>query len=186
MKKEIRVLGIDDAPFNKFKDKKVLVIGTVFRGGEFMDGLLSTKVSVDGRNSTTKIAKMVNKSKFKKQFRCIFLDGVAVGGFNVIDIEKLNKLTKIPIIVVIRNYPDFKKIFSALKKLKMSRQRKLIEKLPEPKKVGKIWIQYIGVDFEKAKKILKITSTHSYIPEAIRIAHLIGSGIIKGESSGRA
>ena len=58
MKKEIRVIGIDDAPFNKEKDREVLVIGTFFRGGSFMDGLVSCKVALDGSDSTDKIIKM--------------------------------------------------------------------------------------------------------------------------------
>ena len=60
----MRVIGIDDAPFNKFKSGKVLVVGTVFRGGLFLDGVLSTKVSIDGNNSTKKIIEMINKCKY--------------------------------------------------------------------------------------------------------------------------
>src|SRR3989344_402165 len=143
-KKEIRVIGIDDAPFRKFSKGKVFVIGTVFRGGTLLDGILSTKVNVDGSNSTKKIIEMVNKSKFKPQLRCIFLDGIAVGGFNIIDIQELNKQTKLPVIVVIRKKPDI------------------------------------------AKEILKIACTRSHIPEAVRLAHIIASGIVDGESRGRA
>ena len=54
-KKEIRVIGIDDAPFNKFGKGNVLVVGVVFRGGMWLDGVLSTKVKVDGTNSTKKL-----------------------------------------------------------------------------------------------------------------------------------
>ena len=108
-KKEMRVNGIDDSPFNKFKDKEILVVGVVMRGGLFVDGILSTKVDVDGNNATDKIIKMVNKCKFKPQLQCIFLNGIAVAGFNVIDVQKLSKKTKIPVIVVIRTNPDIKK-----------------------------------------------------------------------------
>ena len=185
-RKEARIIGIDDEPFNKFKDKQVLIIGTIYRGGNYMDGLLSTKVRVDGKDSADRIIKMINKSKFKTQLRCIMLDGVAVGGFNVIDLNKLNEKTKIPVIAVIRNFPDFKKIFSALKKIKKEEKIKLIEQLPEPVKIGKIYIQPVGLDLEEAKRFLKISCTNSYIPEPIRIAHLIAAGIVKGESRGRA
>ena len=186
LKREIRVIGIDDGPFNKFKDKEVLVIGTLYRGGHFIDGVLSTKAKVDGRDSTEKIARMINKSKFKQQIRAIFLNGIAVGGFNVIDLFELNKKTNIPVIVVIRNFPDYTKIYSALDNLKMAKQKKLIEQLPEPTKVNKIYIQHIGISLEKAKDMLRITCTHSFIPEPIRVAHLIGAGLVKGESRGRA
>jgi len=30
MKKEIRVLGIDDGPFDKFNDSEVIVIGAIY------------------------------------------------------------------------------------------------------------------------------------------------------------
>ena len=39
---------------------------------------------------------------------------------------------------------------------------------------------------EKAKEILEIVCTRSLIPEPIRIAHLIASGIIYGQSRGKA
>ena len=186
MRKEIRIIGVDDGPFNKFKDKEVLIVGTLFRGGNFIDGVMSTKAKVDGTDSTDKIAKMINKSKFKPQIRAIFLNGVAVGGFNVIDVKKLNKKTKVPVIVVIRSFPDFKKIFKVLDRLKMKKQKKIIEDLPNPTKVGKIYIQHIGISLSDAKEMLKLTCTHSFIPEPIRVAHLIAAGVVKGESRGRA
>jgi len=110
VKKEIRVIGIDDAPFNKFNDSKVLVVGVVMRGGSWVDGILSTKVAVDGDDSTKKIIEMINKCKFKPQLQCIFLDGIAVGGFNVIDVKELSKKTKLPVMVIIRRQPDIENI----------------------------------------------------------------------------
>lgn len=186
MKKEIRILGIDDASFDKFNDKRVLVIGTVFRGGYWLDGVLSTYVRVDGVNSTKKLIKMINGCKFKPQLQCIMLDGIALGGFNVVDVQKLNKQTGIPVIVVMRDYPDFKKIESALIKLKKESKLELLKKAGEVIKVGNIHIQLGGVDLKKAKQFLKVSCTRSYVPEPIRVAHLIGQGIAMGESRGRA
>lgn len=186
MKTETRVIGIDDASFNKFKDKHALVVGTFYRGGNFLDGVITTKIRVDGDDATEKIAKAVNKSKFKPQLKAIFLDGIAVGGFNVIDIERLNKKTRLPVIVVIRKYPDFRRIYSVLKKLKMRSKIKLMEKAGKPIRMGKLYVQLKGIGQREAKELLKITCTHSYLPEPIRIAHLIGQGIAMGESKGNA
>jgi len=185
-KKEIRILGIDDSPFKKFKKGNILVIGTVFRGGALLDGILSTKVAIDGDNSTKKLVDMVNNSKFKPQLRCILLNGIALGGFNVIDIKELNQKTKIPVIVVIRKYPDFKKIEETLKKIKKQHKYKLIQKAGPVEKVDNIYIQRKGITLEKAKHILKLTCTRSLIPEPIRVAHLIAGGIVTGESKGKA
>ena len=186
VKKEIRVIGIDDSPFNKFKDKKILVIGVVMRGGSWVDGILSTKVTVDGDDSTKKLAEMINKCKFKPQLQCIFLDGIAVGGFNVVDVKELGKKTKLPVIIVIRRKPDIQNIKNTLKKIKKQQKIKLIEKAGEVFRIDNIFIQSAGIEIDDLRKILKVVCTRSLIPEPIRLAHLIAQGVIFGESKGRA
>jgi hypothetical protein len=188
MKRELRVIGIDDAPFDKFDplQKYVFVVGTVFRGGSFMDGMLSTHVEKDGEDATFRIVEMINNCKFKPQLQALFLGGIAVAGFNVINPITLNKETGIPVIIVIRDYPDFKKIFSALEKIGMKKKIGIIEKLPKPSKVNSIYIQNIGISKKDSLKLLNITCTHSNIPEPLRVAHLIASGVSEGESRGRA
>jgi len=186
VKKEIRVIGIDDSPFDKFKDKKILVVGVVMRGGSWIDGILSAKVFVDGSDSTKKLIEMINNCKFKLQLQCIFLDGIAVSGFNVVDIKELNKKTKLPVIVAIRKNPDIENIKKTLVKIKKKEKIKLMEKAGKVIKIDNIFVQLAGINLSEAKKILKIVCTRSLIPEPLRLAHLIASGIVTGESKGRA
>ena len=186
VKNEIRVIGIDDGPFNKFRDKKTLVVGVVMRGGFWIDGVLSTKASVDGSDSTKNITDMINKCKFKPQLQCIFLDGIAVAGFNVIDVKELSKKTKIPVITIIRKNPDIDKIKKTLVKINKKDKIKLIDKAGEVIEINNIFAQLVGIDLSKAKEILKIACTRSLIPEPIRLAHLIASGVTVGESRGGA
>ena len=187
MKKEIRILGIDDAPFPRRRKTNVLVVGCFYRGGDFMDGLVSTHIKQDGMNATEKLVKMVAGSKFYSQLQCIMLDGIALGGFNVVDIHELSEKTKLPVIVIIRDMPDFEKIRKALSNLSRGEKRfELMIKAGKPKKLGKVYVQKAGISLNNVKKILKIACTHSYVPEPIRIAHIIGQGIKKGQSSGRA
>ena len=188
LKKQIRLIGIDDAPFEK-GDEQVLVIATFFRGGQSMDGVLSTYVHVDGEDATYNLIEMINRSKFKSQTQAILLDGIAVGGFNVINIESLWKHTSIPVIVVVRKMPDFDELEKTLQKLGMAKKYQLMEKAGKPQKItlkdGEIYIQAAGISLEQAQEIIKLSSTNSNIPEPIRAAHLIGAGIVKGESKGR-
>jgi len=186
LKKEIRALGIDDGPFKKSQKSKVLVVGTVFRGGIFLDGVLSTKVMIDGDDATEKIIRMINSSKFKPQFQCILLNGIAVAGFNIIDIKELSEKTEIPVIVIIRKKPNVQLIKDTLARINKSEKIALIEKAGSIIPIGKIYVQLAGIGIEKARQILKITCTRSLIPEPIRIAHLIASGITDGESRGKA
>ena len=193
MKTEIRLLDIDDSPFN-LDDETVLVIATFFRGGDAMDGVLSCHIQVDGDDATYQLIQLINTSKFKSQTQAILLDGIAVGGFNIINIHSLNKHTGIPVIVVVRKMPDFAKLEKTLRRLGMEKKYALMEKAGTPHKItltgkkvsGDVHIQVAGISVENTEKIIKLSSTHSNIPEPIRAAHLIGAGIVKGESKGRA
>ncbi len=186
MKKEIRVLGIDDSPFDKFKDEKVLVVGTFFRGGLVLDGVLSTHVEVDGFDSTDKLVEMINSSKFKSQLQCVLLDGIALGGFNVVNVERLHQEIGVPVVVVVRRKPDIQTIEVTLEKIGHSEKIPLIRKAGEPVAVGSIFIQQVGLDLDAAAEVIRLTTTNGMIPEPIRQAHLIASGVVDGESRGRA
>lgn len=186
MKREIRVIGVDDSPFDKKSGHPVLVVGTVFRGGDWLDGVVSTYVTPDGSDATDKIADMINKSKFHAQLRAVFLNGIAVAGFNVIDVNELARKTKKAVIVVVREYPDFDDIFSALKKMKQEYKIGIIKTFPRLQKIGGVYAQWVGFSLEDVKQLMNIVCTRALVPEPLRAAHLIGAGIVKGESRGRA
>ena len=130
IKREIRILGIDDSAL---LNEKVMVIGTVYRGGDWMDGVLRSYITKDGLDATAVICRMVLNSKHYSQIRVIMLDGITYAGFNVIDIEKLYRETGIPLIVFMRSYPNFERNSkSALKHFQDGEKRwKIIEKAGE-------------------------------------------------------
>jgi endonuclease V-like protein UPF0215 family len=185
IKPEIRVLGVDDGPFIPHTKGQVPVIGVVFRGGYWLDGVLHTKIAVDGFDATEKIVAMITSSPHYKQLRVIMLNGVTFAGFNIVDVKALNAATKLPVITVTREKPDFAKIHKALKNLSKSQERwntilNAGEPFEMPTRRGKkkIYMQVAGISRDDAQKILRLTSTRSNIPEALRVAHLIASGIV--------
>lgn len=191
MKREMRILGIDDGPFNKFKDETAIIVGVFYRGGNYLDGILSAKAKVDGSDATKTIIKMVEKSKFYSQIQCIMLKGIAVAGFNVIDINKIYSITKIPVIVVMRTLPNLNELAKAIQHT--TNPKKRFQKILDAGKIhpiktknGIIHCQLAGISEKKAKEILAISTTNSNIPEPLRVAHIIASGIVKGESKGKA
>ncbi len=184
VKPEIRVLGVDDGVFKPRTRGFVPVIGVVFRGGYWLDGVMHTKIRVDGTDATRKIASMVINSPHYKQLRIIMLDGITFAGFNVVDIKELNAKTNLPVITVTREKPNLEEIRRALENLPKREERwKALLNAGEPIEVPvrggreKIYMQAVGISLEDAIKILRLTSTRSNIPEALRVAHLIASGI---------
>lgn len=188
IKSEIRILGIDDSAL---LNEKVMIVGTIFRGGDWIDGVLRSEITKDGLDATDVICNMIKKSKHYGQIRAVILDGITYGGFNVVDIQTLYRETGIPVIVVMRSYPDFDKIKLALKYFPDKEERwAIIKRAGKIEKIiGKknsIYIQRAGIGLETVRKIIQLTSIRSNIPEPLRVAHLIATGIILGESRGKA
>lgn len=184
IKPEIRVLGVDDGAFIPHEKGNVLVIGVVFRGGFWLDGVMHTYIAIDGFDATEKISSMITSSPHYKQLRVIMLNGITFAGFNIVNVESLYMATKLPIITVTREKPDFVDIHKAIQNLPCSQERwEAILKAGETVEVptrnakAKVYIQMVGVSKEDAQKILRLTSTRSNIPEALRVAHIIASGI---------
>jgi len=185
IKPEIRVIGVDDCPFIPHTKGQVPVIGVVFRGGYWLDGVMHTKIAVDGFDATHKISSMITSSPHYKQLRVIMLNGVTFAGFNIVNIKTLNATTKLPVITVTREKPNLEKIHKALKNLPKSQERwniilntEEISEVPTRSGKKKIYMQVAGISRDDAQKILRLTSTRSNIPEALRVAHLIASGIV--------
>jgi endonuclease V-like protein UPF0215 family len=190
IKQEIRILGIDDSPFPSHTTDKVMVVGTIFRAGNWLDGVLSTYIYGDGTDATEKIAEMVKNSRNLGQLGVIMLDGITFGGFNLVNIRQIFESTGVPVIVIMRRIPNFERIEKALKRFDdwENRWANVLEAgevyrvdNPEP-----IYMQIHGIDREDAEDIVRLSTTRSAIPEPLRVAHIIAAGIVTGESRGSA
>src|SRR5438093_13566076 len=96
MKAKSRFLGIDDAPFH-FSDESVPVVGVVVQAPSYIEGVLTTLAEVDGHDATDRIAAMVRGSRYRAGLAMVLIDGTAVGGFNVIDVDVLREAVERPI-----------------------------------------------------------------------------------------
>ncbi len=180
--KSVRVIGIDDSPFSKNFPGKVLVVGVAMREN-LIEGILSTYVEIDGVDATEKIIKMVRSSKFGPQSKILMINGIALAGFNIIDLEKLSKFA--PTIIISRKKANYKKIKAALKNFEDGDERfQKILSAGEQHRCGKVYFQ-TKMDPSIACKYIKEYTINSNVPEPIRIAHMIGSGVILGESRQR-
>ncbi len=190
IKQEIRILGVDDAPFKPHTHGSVMLVGTVFRAGIWLDGVLRTYIKGDGTDSTEKITGMVNGSRHKDQLGVIMLDGITFGGFNVVNIQQIFHETGIPVIVIMRKQPNLDKIKTALKRFEDWEKRwsNVIDagNVHKVENNEPVYIQTYGIEVEDAEEIVKLSATRSAIPEPVRAAHIIAAGVTTGESKGSA
>jgi hypothetical protein len=186
IKPEIRVLGIDDGVFVPRTKGTVNVVGIIYRGGCWFEGVMRTEITIDGLDATEKIAAMIENSPFCGEIRVVVLDGVTFAGFNVVDISKLSLRVDLPVISVVRKKPDLEEIKNALMNLPdfeirwraMENAGKIFE-VETQKGENPVYIHISGILREDAEKIMKKTSTQSLIPEALRVAHIIASGLTR-------
>jgi endonuclease V-like protein UPF0215 family len=185
VKKDIRTIGIDDAAFQRDSSKKTFVFGVIMRGYSLVEGILRTDVTVDGLDATERISKMIMKSKFVDQLKAIIFGSSTIAAFNVIDLQKLNEYTSIPVITVLPQLPNEKEVKEALSHLlDWEKRHNILEHNPPLQKIKfknqmdricEMYVQHIGFENEKeVREILQFTTYSSSIPEGLRLADMIG------------
>ena len=181
------VVGFDDFPFRREHRGDVPVVGAVF-AGQRLDGVLRTSVRRDGANATARLAALVTGSRFAAHLQLVLLQGIALAGFNVVDVRGLSALTGLPVLVVARHAPKLAEIRRALLTRVGGGERKwrILERLGPMEPVCGVFVQRVGLSLAEAGEVLRRTTREGRIPEPLRVAHLIAGGIARGQSRGRA
>ncbi len=163
------------------------MVGAVFSDLR-LEGVLSGKVRRDGRNATDVIVGMIQQSRFSAHLQAVLLQGVALAGFNVVDLNRVHDSLAVPVVAVARKPPNYTAIRRALLGKVRGGRRKwgLIEALGPMEPVAGVYVQRIGMGLSDAEAVIRRFSIHGALPEPVRVAHLIASGITRGESRHRA
>jgi uncharacterized protein len=190
VKRQVRVLGIDDAPFS-FGRGKVPIVGVVVRLPSYVEGVMMSEVTIDGDDADQAIKDLLSDSRYKEQIRLVMIDGIAFGGFNVIDIDDLSQATGIPFCTVTRDHPDLSSMRAALQKnfADWERRFEIVERhaLNEVRTgPGSVFVSISGISIEEADELLQGSTLQGSIPEPLRLAHLIATASVKGESRGNS
>jgi endonuclease V-like protein UPF0215 family len=181
------IIGFDDAPFSLDYAGRVTVVGVVYAGLRF-DGMLVGEVEKDGFDAADQLVKMVGESKYLEHAQLLMLQGISLGGFNVVDVFALYDQLGLPLLVVSRREPDLKAVRQALLEQIADGGEKwaVIERLGPMEAVGEVFVQRVGLALEEAEEVVARFAVHGHIPEPLRIAHLIAGALSAGESRGRA
>jgi endonuclease V-like protein UPF0215 family len=210
----LNVIGFDDGPFPREHRGDVLLVGVVCSATR-VDGIVSGRIRRDGADSTRRMVELVRASQCGQHIQAVLLQGIAVGGFNVVDVHGLSRALDIPVLVVVRRAPDMAAVRRALfsdvpagrprvpgakRKWKLIEQAGAVEEIGPSRRSQKrasrvtgidapgprLWVQRAGLSLEEARRIVTTTTLHGNIPEPLRLAHLIAGGITTGRSRGRA
>lgn len=182
----IRVIGFDDAPFVRRRSSSVSIVGVICAETRF-EGMVWGKVRQDGWNATDAICRLLLGKKFLPQLHILLLDGIGFGGFNIIDLPKLADKLQIPCVTVMRRQPNMTKIETALQRLPQPQRRlELMRRAGTVHAYPPFFFQVCGEDPDVIAAVLQRLSDRGHVPEALRLAHLIGAAVVKGESGSSA
>jgi len=190
VKPHSRILGIDDAPF-RFTDESVPVVGVVVRAPSYVEGVLTASVAVDGADATDVLRERILASRYREGLALVLLDGIALGGFNLVDLDVLHTAIGVPVATATRERPDLRAMVAALRSRfpDWKARAELLQRHPlwaietghRP-----LYAAAVGIGRSDLAEILARCTVRGTLPEPIRLAHLIAAAIVKGESRGRA
>jgi len=180
------VIGFDDSPFTHNYRGPVKVVGTVY-ARLHLNGVLIGEVQKDGVNAAQQLTRLVAESKFMEHAQLIMLQGIALGGFNVVDVFYMHAQLALPILVVSRHLPNQVAVKEALLTQVPQGAQKwaIIERLGPMEEAHKVYVQRVGLSLETARTVIKHFAIQGNIPEPLRTAHLIGGALVDGQSRGR-
>ncbi|MFT5680870.1 MAG: endonuclease V-like protein UPF0215 family [Myxococcota bacterium] len=184
--RRVRVVGFDDAPFDRTPGSLVNVSGIVCSGTRF-EGMMWGEATKDGTDATDVLAELLLSGKFYEQVHGVLIDGLAIGGFNLIDLPQLAERLDRPCVAVMRKLPNMRKVRAVLSQFEDAPYRlDLIERAGPIHEVGGFVFQVVGEGPRAVAKALAAVTDQGQVPEPLRLAHLIGAAVRTGQSGKRA
>ena len=153
-----------------------------------LEGVLRGRVRRDGVNATRALVQLAAGSKFAPQLQLVLLQGIALAGFNVVDVAGLHERLALPVLVVARRAPRLDLIRRALLGHVPGGRRKwrLVERLGPMEPAAGVFVQRAGLSLADAERVVRRLAVSGRIPEPLRTAHLIAGALATGQSRGRA
>lgn len=182
MKDNIRILGIDDGPFQREKDWKTPIVAVLMRVDGTIESVHVDYITIDGDETLSRIKRFVGQIG-KSNVNVILAEGVTFGGFDIISPDVVFGETGIPFISITKGKGDIHSMEDALKKhndeRKISRLRALT---PIKKTIGnaRFTLNISGIDEKEAITLVRKLMKVGNVPEPLRIADMIAFAIVNG------
>lgn len=180
-----RVAGVDDGAFDR-TDRLAPVAAVVVAVPEQVEAVAVSRATVDGTDGTRRVVALLRAVAPPEGLRAVLLDGVVVGGFNVLDLDAVRAAIGVPVVAVTRRRPDFPRIHAALVKWfpRTARRRWALLRRHRlfriPTGAAPIWGACSGCSPSDAAWLVRRTCVRGFWPEPLRLAHLVASAQTRG------
>jgi len=182
-KKGLRVLGIAES-FKRGEEKSVLA-GVVMRSDKIIDGVAFDRIAVGGMDATDGILRLFTSLQ-REDINVMMLNGCIISWFNIVDIKRVYKKLRIPLICVTYEESEgleehITKHFAACEcDSRIAAYRMLGNRVPVKLHDDLvILIRFLGIQKAEAGALLKKIILHGKVPEPLRVAKIAARAIIR-------
>jgi endonuclease V-like protein UPF0215 family len=182
MKRHIRAMGVDDAPFRRGLDGRTLLVGVVVRAPSFLEAVEIRPITVDGNDSTSALVDMLS-TPHGRIVSAVITQACTFAGFNVFDPVEVHRRTGKPVISVrTRSKRD---VVAAIRKAAENWERRLemMSSGVEFEWRNRI-VRVHGMEVEEAIRVLDAFTQEGSTPEPVRLADLIAGAIGEARRKG--
>jgi len=179
IKKEIRVLGVSCTTPPRGSGIPIQVVGVVYRGNRWLEGVMRTTIPSTVVDLTSRIARMVIHSPHFPQLRVIALNELITRSGTYADIKGLSRMTGLPVIAVLRRKPAVRHLSVTTRK-GSSRERNAFARLTYRRwEAGRrrFYVYSAGSDKMPLSEILVVSAAKEGPPEAARVARIVASSL---------
>ncbi len=175
-KKGIRGLAIAES-FRE-TDLTSSLAGIVMRRDFIIDGFIFGKATIRGDDATNKIISMYEKLN-RQDISFVLISGLVISMYNIVDMKKLWKEMKVPIIGVTYEESDgleeaIKRHFHDSYESKIEQYQKLGPRIKISLHTKHdLYLRVEGCEIKEAKKLLDAFTLQGAIPEPLRVAQLL-------------
>jgi len=177
-KPHLRVMAVDDGPFSR-RQRWAPVALVAVSSPDYVEAVGVGRVRVDGVDGTSAVASLADGCPQRASVRVLLVDGVVLGGFNVLDLSRLSRLTGMSVISLTRRRPDFPAMRAALVKYfprdsarrwRLLRAHRLFR---VPTSGHPIYAAAVGCYRADALEVVRRTTLRGFWPEPLRLARLV-------------
>jgi endonuclease V-like protein UPF0215 family len=180
------LIGIDDGPFEKDTDPVTPIVGVVMEGSDLVEGVAMTSFPIDGAGVTDFLAAWIQSLRFRPGLQGIVLGGITIAGLAVVDVERLSQALELPVMVLNRKDPREHRLAGALESAGLTDRLEVVDRTPLSRPVSNgLYLACAGTSPEEAARLIGASRRKGEMPEPLRLAHLIASAVVRGESRGR-
>jgi endonuclease V-like protein UPF0215 family len=172
LKRESRILGISAS---KAIEKQIPVIGVVFRGNQWLDGIITCRLLSRNPNNVSILAHAITECKQYSQLHAIILarEWLSVG--TRVDLSSLSDRINLPVIAIV----SYERARAVRRAQTRKRSRSAVTNYYRVKVRGNsLSVLATRLSLAETSEILSLACVKgSMIPEPVRVAELIASRV---------